>query len=181
MPASATTVTSGSLWAAMNFPMTDTAGRPVAHAHPRRPAGAQGAGTHLPGGPADGPQLHQDRADPARWQNSRTARACSPISVSTRRRPKPTSPPRTGTAGTLRTIATPPGTHGGGWAGPGGLSPARTSGQLGDRDAGWPRGCHAASFLAWMAHARDGRVRTRRRHDRGHRAQQEVRAGAGRR
>jgi hypothetical protein len=35
MPASATTVTSGSLWAAMNFPMTGTAGRPVAHAHPR--------------------------------------------------------------------------------------------------------------------------------------------------
>jgi hypothetical protein len=35
MPASATTVTSGSLWAAMNFPLTGTAGRPVAHAHPR--------------------------------------------------------------------------------------------------------------------------------------------------
>jgi hypothetical protein len=45
----------------MNFPMTGTAGRPVAHAHPRRTAGAQGAGTHLPGGPADGPQLHRDR------------------------------------------------------------------------------------------------------------------------
>jgi hypothetical protein len=81
MSASATTVTSGSLRAAMNFPTTGTAGRPVAHAHPRRPAGAQGAGTHLPGGPADGPQLADLGIDKAAAEAHITAAVAAALAV----------------------------------------------------------------------------------------------------
>ena len=66
-------------------PAADRRARP----HPVRRAGAEGAGAHLPGGPAAGPQLHRHRAHPARAAGARGRRpACSPASASTRRRPK---------------------------------------------------------------------------------------------
>ncbi len=46
----------------------------VPAAHPVRPAGAKDAGAHLPGGAAAGPQLHRDRAHPARAAGARRRR-----------------------------------------------------------------------------------------------------------